>query len=50
MPQDKRPTGPPGQAISLFQDQPGHAAAHRAAADQGNAERFCHEVNSIHVV
>jgi hypothetical protein len=41
--QHERPAGAGGQALRVLQQQPGHAAAHRAAADQGDAEGFRHE-------
>src|SRR5207244_3140023 len=36
----QRTAGPGGQALAVFQQQPGDAAAHGAAADQGNAKGF----------
>ncbi len=45
--QHERPAGAGGQAVGLFQQQPGHAAAHRAAADQGDAKRFVHRLTSL---
>ena len=38
--QHQRPAGAGRQPVGLFQQQPGHAAADRAAANQGDAERF----------
>ena len=40
--QHQRPAGAGRQALGLFQQQSGHAAADGAAADQGDAERFRH--------
>ena len=39
-PQHQRPAGAGGEAVGMFEEQLGHAAADGAAADQGNAERF----------
>jgi hypothetical protein len=40
--QDERPTGADGQTFALFAQQASHAAAHRAATNQSDAEGFVH--------